>query len=542
LEAASSAIAWRRIPSLVCELGAEWVGEHHYRLRQMCRNFGIGLQDHRFNEDLLRNGRVTPADDWDLSPAALKAYERFEKAYSSKSPRQLAHLDRYDWWTWLRKQGYSEDDLRLTDLIDSTDFGESIRHVSALVATEEYFRSNETSECDFKMVGGNSRLCQELARRIGLNSIHLKTPVQEVNQRGSQVYVRSGERRWNADACICTVPTRTLNKIQFDPPLPAAQSLAADQLQYARILKSSVLYSERFWKREDYGLVSDLTSHYYFHSTKNQKGKEGILTSYTIGDKADVLAAQGRPASPRVDNTRPGGGRSACAATRARRLFLCVAARPLYARLLRGLSTRPVDNAAPAFAQTAPASTLCGRTLVGRLARLHGRRCAHRRSRRKTTDRQVSELYNVAQQRFLSGETSVEPILEALLRLSRFIFLTSVAEMPATEDERLMFSTKSVGDSELPRRRHSWVEERGHTQRRGCDALCRNRRIVVTQHIHDSGLPGVKLAHRFSATGTGALQSQRMMSKSRHHQMRTTKSLVPRQHQRSQSSTKTFAE
>jgi monoamine oxidase len=85
---------------------------------------------------------------------------------------------------------------------------------------------------------------------------------------------------------------------QFDPPLPAAQSLAADQLQYARIVKSSVLYSERFWKREDYGLVSDLTSHYYFHSTKNQKGKEGILTSYTIGDKADVLAAQGRPASP----------------------------------------------------------------------------------------------------------------------------------------------------------------------------------------------------------------------------------------------------
>lgn len=280
-------------PTLVCELGAEWVGEHHYRLRALCRSFNIGLQDHRFNEDLLRNGRVTPADDWDLSPAGLKAYERFEKAYSSKSPRQLAHLDRYDWWTWLRKQGYSEDDLRLTDLIDSTDFGESIRHVSALVATEEYFRSNETSECDFKMVGGNSRLCQELARRIGLNSIHLKTPVQEVNQRGSQVYVRSGERRWNADACICTVPTRTLNKIRFDPPLPAAQSLAADQLQYARIVKSSVLYSERFWKREDYGLVSDLTSHYYFHSTKNQKGKEGILTSYTIGDKADVLAAQG---------------------------------------------------------------------------------------------------------------------------------------------------------------------------------------------------------------------------------------------------------
>ena len=39
-------------------------------------------------------------------------------------------------------------------------------------------------------------------------------------------------------------------------------------------------------------MVSDVTSHYYFHSTQNQAGKEGILTSYAIGEKADVLASQ----------------------------------------------------------------------------------------------------------------------------------------------------------------------------------------------------------------------------------------------------------
>ncbi len=41
------------------------------------------------------------------------------------------HLDRYDWWTYLEKIGFTADDLRLRDLMDSTDFGESIRHVSA---------------------------------------------------------------------------------------------------------------------------------------------------------------------------------------------------------------------------------------------------------------------------------------------------------------------------------------------------------------------------------------------------------------------------
>ncbi len=39
-------------------------------------------------------------------------------------------------------------------------------------------------------------------------------------------------------------------------------------------------------------MVSDVTSHFYFHSTQNQQGKEGILTAYAIGEKADVLASQ----------------------------------------------------------------------------------------------------------------------------------------------------------------------------------------------------------------------------------------------------------
>jgi monoamine oxidase len=117
-------------------------------------------------------------------------------------------------------------------------------------------------------------------------------PVANIKQRGGRITVTAGGRNFVADACICTVPARTLDKIKFDPPLPAAQSAAADKLQYARIIKNCVLFRERFWGAEDFSLVSDVTSHYYFHSTKTQPGKQGILCSYAIGEKADVLAAQ----------------------------------------------------------------------------------------------------------------------------------------------------------------------------------------------------------------------------------------------------------
>ena len=129
-----------------------------------------------------------------------------------------------------------------------------------------------------------------MAARLGSAAIHTGLAVETIVQRGGRVTGTAGGRDFTADACICTVPARVLNKIVFDPPLSPAHRAAAEKLQYARIVKNQVLFNERFWGAEDFSLVSDVTSHYYFHSTKNQPGKQGILCSYAIGEKADVLA------------------------------------------------------------------------------------------------------------------------------------------------------------------------------------------------------------------------------------------------------------
>lgn len=284
---------------LVCELGAEWVGASHERMQALCNDFKIELKDHRFEAGLLRDGVYKRPGEWRFSPQADAAFEKFRNefhAYSKGDKRRFEgykrRLDGYDWWTWLDELGFTEDDLLLRDLQDSTDFGESIRHVSAYTAAAEYFESSPANEMDFKMVGGNTKLINALAESIGRERIRTGMPVTEIKQRAGRVSVKAGGETFDADACICTVPARVLDKITFDPPLPAAHREAAEQLQYARIIKNSVLFNERFWKTEDFSIVSDVTSHYYFHSTQNQKGKRGILCSYAIGEKADVLAAQ----------------------------------------------------------------------------------------------------------------------------------------------------------------------------------------------------------------------------------------------------------
>lgn len=282
-------------PDLVCELGGEWVGASHERVQALCADFAIPLRDHRFQASLLRDGAVSEPDAWRFSPAAEAGWEHLRAAYEALDEAGERRLDATDWWACLEDHGFTDDDLRLRDLMDSTDFGESIRHVSAYAAASEYFESSPANEMDFKMAGGNSRLPAALADRVGRERIRLGWAVDAIRQRGGVVEVRSGAETLTADACICTVPTQALERIAFDPPLPTAQAAAADQLTYARIVKTQVLCAERFWGAEDFSLVSDVTSHYYFHSTQSQPGPAGILCSYAVGDKADVLAAQSDP-------------------------------------------------------------------------------------------------------------------------------------------------------------------------------------------------------------------------------------------------------
>lgn len=277
---------------LICELGAEWVGESHERIKALCSDFKIPLQKHQFQDYLLQNGKVSRPGEWGFSVKAKAAFEKLITQYEKFTPLQKQRLDKYDWWNYLEKIGFTDSDLRLRDLMDSTDFGESIRHVSAFAALAEYAESSPKNEMDYKMTGGNSRLAEEFAKRIGPENIRLGKPVSHLTQSRGTVTVRAGEEVFRADAVVCTVPIQSLLKIRFTPPLPTAQTIAAEQLTYSRICKNSVLYDERFWRDENFSMVSDVTSHFYFHSTQRQPGSQGILTSYAIGEKADVLASQ----------------------------------------------------------------------------------------------------------------------------------------------------------------------------------------------------------------------------------------------------------
>jgi monoamine oxidase len=287
-------------PQLSCEMGGEWIGKDHKQILALARELNVALEPHAYRVWLLQHGMLHAPGSWGFSAQSQAAWKRFMAQYKNYTERDKHRLDEYDWWTWLGKIGLTDDDRRIRELMDSTDYGESIREVSAFVAADEYvdtdyINPNNTDEMDFHVRGGNSELVKALAAKLPAGSLRLNAPVTSITQQPGKVTVTAGGAAFTADACIFTAPATVLNSIHFDPPLSSEKVLAADELEYGRIIKTQMLFNRRFWPAEDFSLISDETSHQYYHSTQGQAGTLGILCSYACGDKADVLAAQSKP-------------------------------------------------------------------------------------------------------------------------------------------------------------------------------------------------------------------------------------------------------
>ena len=285
-------------PELVCELGGEWIGADHERMIELCKEFNLKRMPHRFDYFFFEKGKASKqyeAGTWPFSEDAKKEFDHLQEQVKHWGRDDKIVLDKKDWWTILRDRQFNEGELLRRDLMDSTDFGESIRQVGGYSAAAEYFESDRFDEMDTKIVGGNSELIRALEQAVSSRKgrILISHPVKAIIQKEGGVTVQTDHGGvFAAKFCICTVPARTLTKIDFHPHLPDKQWDSAKQLQYARIMKTAILCEKRFWmktKQTRFSCFTDATSDFLFDATLNQPGTNGILCSYSIGDKADDL-------------------------------------------------------------------------------------------------------------------------------------------------------------------------------------------------------------------------------------------------------------
>lgn len=277
---------------LTIELGAEWVGNSHQRVRALCEEMNLVLENNQFDTHLIYRNQYSRKSEWDFSENWKTKFRQLMTDFKAMHDDDKNKLDQLDWWRYLVNNGCEGKDLVLRELLDSTDFGESNRHVSAFIAMATFSESSEKNEMDLKIKGGNGLLAQKLAEKIGRENILTEHTVSRIVQGDKvTVYCENG-KRFEADKIICSIPTFAMQKINWEPGLPIEKIAAINELQYARINKNALQFNNRFWKDESFDLITDQTPHYFYHATKNQPSKKGVLISYTIGDKAALIANQ----------------------------------------------------------------------------------------------------------------------------------------------------------------------------------------------------------------------------------------------------------
>ena len=185
-------------PELVCELGGEWIGKDHHNVIKLCDEFGLKRIPHQFDYFFFekgKKGRQYRAGQWPFPhPSDARFQTPQESRWHAGIATQRIVLDKKDWWTILRDRGFDECDLLRRDLMDSTDFGESIRGVGGYSAAAEYFYSDRFDEMDTKVAGGNARLVRALEKAITSRGGKILTShsVTAIIQTGKDVAVKTG--------------------------------------------------------------------------------------------------------------------------------------------------------------------------------------------------------------------------------------------------------------------------------------------------------------------------------------------------------------
>ena len=181
-------------PELVCEMGGEWIGKDHLRIIALAKELNVPLEPHAYRVWLLQHEQLHAPGSWNFSPESQAAWRRFAEKYKNSTEQEKRRLDDYDWWTWLGKIGITGNDRRIREIMDSTDYGESIREVSAFIAADEYadtdyINPNSTDEMDFHVRGGNSALIDAIVARLPPDALHLNSAVISIVQRAGRVTV-----------------------------------------------------------------------------------------------------------------------------------------------------------------------------------------------------------------------------------------------------------------------------------------------------------------------------------------------------------------
>jgi monoamine oxidase len=304
----------------VVELGGELIDTGHERMRSLCSELGLVLDDladetagltrdtWHFGGELRNDTQVIEA----FLPIAARIQSDLkplgEGDVTYRTPNGAEALDRTPLAEWLDRAGVGGWMRALLEVAYATEYGLEIGDQSSLNlllmidADPDPFRVFGESDERFRVRGGNDSVTEALGRRLGPR-IETNTVLEAIGQGADgrlSLTVRRGGSSHVVPAAyvVLALPFTLLRDVRVDLELPPAKRKAIAELGYGTNAKLMVGFSERVWRtrhRTNGSLMSDLAFQTTWETSRHQAGRAGVLTNFT-GARHGVDLGQGSAA------------------------------------------------------------------------------------------------------------------------------------------------------------------------------------------------------------------------------------------------------
>ncbi|HEV7846333.1 MAG TPA: NAD(P)/FAD-dependent oxidoreductase [Thermoleophilaceae bacterium] len=269
-----------RLPNgAVVEMGAEFVLPGNTAIRELVDRFGLGLWDKG-----MRYGRRDPRGGMGTTHEELAtAVRAAEQALTASSPSRVSaqqFLDSLD-----IPSGAREAILARVAI-------SSANSPDRVAAAELAGVAHIDEEPSPSIAGGNQRLPLALADELGA-AVRLDSPVHALGWGESGVTAATGGDTVEADAAVIAVPASVLDRIAFDPPLPAELAGALGLVEYGHAAK---LFVPLGTAPAPSAVMSVPDRYWSWTATGDENRPQPVLSAFAGSSEAlDALAVEAGP-------------------------------------------------------------------------------------------------------------------------------------------------------------------------------------------------------------------------------------------------------
>ena len=284
------------------DLGGAWLADVHTRMHALVQEFKVPLvPQYVTGKEVAIDGETRHMGEVGSFPGREAALPELQ-AVMAKLESELAGLDIDAPWT--HEKAAEFDAMTFAGWINQTVEAPSLRTLMT-ASTNAFFgvRPEEVSFLEamhlFKTCGdillmgdtntggqsahmmGSQLVSEGLAATVN-GVVSLSSPVRRIIQDDQGVTVECDETTWRGKHVICALPPVMINRLKFEPMLPAYRREFHQRCPMGRYAKAILTYETPFWRDQDLsGVVmsidNSMTGIFDLGDTESQRGVIAVL-------------------------------------------------------------------------------------------------------------------------------------------------------------------------------------------------------------------------------------------------------------------------